>query len=396
MVTADEIAQVTVFAALSRPTASGCVASQPTSALARASTQRTRATSERSSACSRAASRRSSSSTGSSASSASVSRETSSGRCRSRSERCSPWVSGCGGVARDAHRAARLPRCRVRGAGYREGSGPPGEPSDRRPRRLAGPRGRASSASGDRARPALGRFLRGAEALPRPQPDHVQVAPAGCAGRRRAVVGSVAGRGRLPRDSRRERQDCRATATSPGRRAARGRDRAGCRGVRHGDRRRGARRAGRGRVRSVGGSATIVVEREAPVARRVRRPGSRTTSASRLVCPATSSRTGRSSRRAGSAPRFWSRERSRGSMPRRTTCTSTAATSCGRGRSSSPAEYRGAACRSRDSTGSPGRASSTAQRAARRRTPTVSTSTSSVPATRRARQRCSSRPTRGA
>ena len=42
------------------------------------------------------------------------------------------------------------------------------------------------------------------------------------------------------------------------------------------------------------------------------------------------------------------------------------------------------------------RGSSTAPRAARRRTPTAWTSTSSVPATRRARRRCSSRPMRGA
>ena len=49
-----------------------------------------------------------------------------------------------------------------------------------------------------------------------------------------------------------------------------------------------------------------------------------------------------------------------------------------------------AACRSTGSTGSPGRASPTARRAARRRTRTASTSTSSAPATRPARRRCSS------
>ena len=52
--------------------------------------------------------------------------------------------------------------------------------------------------------------------------------------------------------------------------------------------------------------------------------------------------------------------------------------------------------RSRDSTGSPARASPTARRAARRRTRTASTSTSSAPATRPARRRCSSPTTRGA
>jgi len=84
------------------------------------------------------------------------------------------------------------------------------------------------------------------------------------------------------------------------------------------------------------------------------------------------------------------------STPRRGRCTSTAATSCGRERSSSPAESRGGTCRSRGSIGSPGRESPTVRRAARRRMPTAWTSTSSGRATRRGRPPCSSPTTRGA
>ena len=84
------------------------------------------------------------------------------------------------------------------------------------------------------------------------------------------------------------------------------------------------------------------------------------------------------------------------STPRRDTCTSTAATSCGRGRSSSPAASPGGDSRSKGSTSSPARESPTVRRVARRRAPTVWTSTSSAPGTRPARRRCSSRPMPGA
>ena len=47
------------------------------------------------------------------------------------------------------------------------------------PERPPGPRGRAGRRQGDRPRPSAGRIVRGAEAIPRPQPDPVQVAPAG-------------------------------------------------------------------------------------------------------------------------------------------------------------------------------------------------------------------------
>jgi thioredoxin reductase (NADPH) len=75
---------------------------------------------------------------------------------------------------------------------------------------------------------------------------------------------------------------------------------------------------------------------------------------------------------------------------------STAATSCRRGRSSSRAASRGGSCPPTGSIGSPGRASRTGRRAARRRTRTGWTCTSLAPETQRGRRRCSSRRTPGA
>ena len=129
-----------------------------------------------------------------------------------------------------------------------------------------------------------------------------------------------------------------------------------------------------------------------PVARRERRRESRTISAFRRVCRATSSQAVRSSRRADSAPRSSSHGRSCASTRSGTRSTSTEGTSCERGRSSWPAACRGGGCRSRASTGSRVKGSSTARRAARRRTRTAWTSTSSEPGTRRARPHCSSPP----
>jgi thioredoxin reductase (NADPH) len=85
------------------------------------------------------------------------------------------------------------------------------------------------------------------------------------------------------------------------------------------------------------GLRTVVVEREAP--------GGQAGTSSRIEnylgfpsgVSGTSSRAARSSRRGGSAPRSSSPGRSPGSIPRRAKSTSTAATSCGRGRSSSRA-----------------------------------------------------------
>jgi len=47
---------------------------------------------------------------------------------------------------------------------------------------------------GDRPRPSSGRLVRGAETVPRPKPDPVQMAPARHPRRRGAVVGRTAGR----------------------------------------------------------------------------------------------------------------------------------------------------------------------------------------------------------
>ena len=65
----------------------------------------------------------------------------------------------------------------------------------RRAQGPAGPCVRTRPVPGDRPRPSVGRLLRGAAALPRPQPDPVQMAPAGRARRCGAVVGRAAGRG---------------------------------------------------------------------------------------------------------------------------------------------------------------------------------------------------------
>ena len=141
------------------------------------------------------------------------------------------------------------------------------------------------------------------------------------------------------------------------------------------------------------GLRTIVVERDAP--------GGQAGTSSRIenylgfrqASPATSSRCAHCSRRGGSAPRSSSRARSRASTRRHARCTSTVVTCCARRRSFSLAASRGGICQSRDSTGSSGKASSTAPPAARLRTRTGWTSTSSGPGTRRVRPRCSSRTT---
>jgi len=76
------------------------------------------------------------------------------------------------------------------------------------------------------------------------------------------------------------------------------------------------------------------------------------------------------------APRSSSPDRSSESMPRLIRCTSTAATSCERRQSFSPAESPGGTWQSRVSTTSPARASSTAPHGAKQPTPMGSTSTS--------------------
>ncbi len=67
--------------------------------------------------------------------------------------------------------------------------------------RTAGPRGRAAAAAGDRGRASLGCRLRRAAPLPRSQPDHVPMGDARVAGCGRAMGRAAAGRERLARDS---------------------------------------------------------------------------------------------------------------------------------------------------------------------------------------------------
>ena len=268
---------------------------------------------------------------------------------------------------------------------------------DRRIARPAGHRGRAAAAAGDRGRGSLGCLLHRAAALPRAQPGHVQVAHARRAGRGRAVGRPVAGRGRLPGDPRRRRQDRGATAAAPRRRAAGTRHRAGRRRVRHGHRRRRPVRPGGGRVRSVGGPAD-----DRDRARGARRPGRHLVAdreLPRLPVRRLRRRAGEPRAAAGAEARrrdprdpgdHADRRRDPSGAPRR------------RRRPAGPDDHPrlrrlvAAPRRSRASTGSPARASSTARRAARRRTATASTSTSSAPATPPGRRPCSSPPTRAA
>ena len=214
---------------------------------------------------------------------------------------------------------------------------------------------------------------------------------------RRALGRAAPGRRGLAGDPDRRRQDRGPAPAAQGGGAARGRDRAGRRRIRHGDRRRRPRRPRRGGLRRVGGPAhDWWSSARRPAARPAPPLGSRTTSAFPRVSRGTSWQAGRCSRRAGWAPRSSSPGRSTGSTPPTASCTSMPATLSARGRSSSPAASPGGTCRSRGSTASPARGSSTAPPAARLRTRTASTSTSSAPATRPARRPSSSQPTRAA
>ncbi len=125
-----------------------------------------------------------------------------------------------------AHRAVRLlRRCGGR-TGSRDQDRQAREQSNRWTGRVARPRGRASAAARDRARLPVGFRLHRDPALPRSQPDRLQMAPAGRARRRRAVVGRAARRRRLPDSSCRQWQDGGAATASPGGGAARRADRA--------------------------------------------------------------------------------------------------------------------------------------------------------------------------
>ena len=188
---------------------------------------------------------------------------------------------------------------------------------------------RPAAAACNRGRASLGRGVRGAAALSRPQPGHVQLDHARCAGCGRSVGRPPAGGRGLSRDPGRRREDRGAPAAAPGRRAARARHAAGGRRVRHGDRGRGARGAGGARsTEPRRGCGQSWSSGRRPAARLARRRESRTTSDFPV---------GRVRRRAGeprAAAGRPTRRRdprhpvdSRGSTPRHARCTSTAATS---------------------------------------------------------------------
>ena len=211
------------------------------------------------------------------------------------------------------------------------------------------------------------------------------------------MVGRVALRRGLPVHPRRRRQDGRPPAAAAGGGAVGHPDRAGRRALRHGDRRRRAGRAGGGRVRSVGGARD-----DRRGARGTGWPGRHLVS-HRELSGLPVGRLRRRAREPRTAAGAQARRRDRGHALDRTDRRCDAAgPSRRRGRAAGANDHPrlwggvAAACRSTGSTGSPGRGSSTARRAARQRTPTAWTCTSSVRATRPARQRCSSRRMRGA
>ena len=195
-----------------------------------------------------------------------------------------------------------------------------------------------------------------AAALPRPQPDHVRLDPPDAPDADEAWGGPLPAEDDLPGDPGRRRQDRGAPDAPPGCRVARSRHRAGRGRVRRGDRRRrpgGARRRPSTGPRRACARSWSSGRRRA--ARRARRRGSRTTSASPRASRATSWRAARCSRRGGSGAEILVTRTITRSIRRRARCTSTAATSSARGRSSSPAASRGDSSRSRDSNASPGK-----------------------------------------
>ena len=192
MVTADEIAGVTIFAGLDAADAGAARARGGRHhASGRASTRRTRATSARSSRVLEGRIEAVKIDDGIET----VVGERAPGRRLRRGpdharHRVPRRVPRRRGVARDAHRAARLPRAsrprrrtsRSRSAGspaYRMG-GPGG---------LQGLAAKPHAAARDRDRAPLGRVVRRAPPLPRSQPDRLPVAAARRPGRCRAVVG---------------------------------------------------------------------------------------------------------------------------------------------------------------------------------------------------------------
>ena len=274
-------------------------------------------------------------------------------------------------VARDARRAARLPRAsRPRRRTWRGGRQAGGRP-DGRLARPAGHRRRAAAAARDRrragARDAACAELR--HFLERNQITFKWVTP-DAPDAAEQWGGPLPADGDCPAIRVDRRQDGGAAAAAPRRRAARarhrGRPRAEYDTV---DRRRRPLRPGGRRVRRLGGAA-----HDRRRARGARRPG-RHLVADRELPRLPLRRLGRRAREPRAAAGAPARRRDprhardhAHRRRRRARCTSTAATCCARGRSSSPAASPGGASRSRASTGSPARASPTAPRAARRPT----------------------------
>ena len=231
----------------------------------------------------------------------------------------------------------------------------------------------------------------GAPPLPRAQPDLLPVGHAGRAGRGGGVGRSAAGRRRLPDHPLRRRQDGGQAPAAPRRGAPGAGHRGRRRRVRHGRRRRRPVRPGGRRVRRLRGAAD-----HRRRARGARRPGRHLLAhreLPRLPLRRLRRRALQPSAAAGAAARRRDPRdpRDHAHRPGRPTrCAWTAATCCAPGRSSSPAASRGGASTSRASTASPARGSSTAPHAARRPTRTASTCTSSAPATRPGRRPCSS------
>ena len=233
-------------------------------------------------------------------------------------------------VARDADRSAGVLRRRGRLEGHLAEGERAGARADGR---AAEHRRRAADAARHGGRPPLGHRLRRRPPVSRPQPDLAHLGDARGAGARGDLARTRAGRLRSAGAAARGRTGARAP-----------------RGARPGDSARPADQSARGRSTTSRSSAadrpawrrpsTARPRACAPSSssakpqadRRGRRHESRTISASPAASPATSWRAGRSSRRAASGRRSWSRARSRASIRRRAKCSSTAATSCGRGR----------------------------------------------------------------
>ena len=309
------------------------------------------------------------------------------GRSRAASARPSRRAS-CGSTRGSTTRSRR--GSPSRGAGRRAGA--------RAHRRAAGHRGRAAAGARVPARQPLGRRLLRAAPLPRPQPDHVRVGDARSAGRgSRAWGGDLAAGGRLPVLRSAEGGAARAAVPArPSPSCSACRPRATVHRLRRGHHRRRAGGSRRGGVRGVRGTA-----HDRDRAGGARRPGRHVVAdrelsrLSRTASRATSSPAGRCSRPSAWARRSSSRARSRGIDPARARGPSRRRRRV-RGAHDHPRDGRDVAAARHRRHRSADRQGHLLRRRAQRgaRTPKAWTCTSSAPATRPARPRCSSRTTR--